>query len=120
VALPDAPLDPSSAQEGRLIRRGCARCSPARTGACIACSSRAAAARAGSLDGAGAFLVRAVRRRPLPVSLCGSRYTRYWTVTQGFGRVARASGGWTAVVVQRAGTVVVAARFSLGRVFGQY
>jgi hypothetical protein len=45
-------------------------------------------------------------------------YTRYWTPTNGALCVGPAAGGWTAVDVRRAGSVSVAARFSLGGALG--
>jgi hypothetical protein len=53
----------------------------------------------------GAFLVRV-------------RYTPYWTVASGEACVKR-DGDWTRVEVLRPGTVSVAARFSLGGLFGR-
>jgi hypothetical protein len=44
-------------------------------------------------------------------------YTRYWTVTSGDACVER-DGEWTGVTVRNPGTVTVAARFSLGGLFG--
>jgi hypothetical protein len=113
VALPDVPLDPSSAQEGRLIEHGLPymrevfssrhwrvyrvlRSTPLVQGPgrliALGHDSFALQARA-----AGSFLVRI-------------HYTRYWTVTRGAGRVGRAPGGWTSVNVGGPGPVSVAAR----------
>jgi hypothetical protein len=121
VALPDTTLDPSSAQEGRLIRRGLpflrlvfasshwrvyAVASPtplaAGPGRLTALGHDSFSLRA---DSAGTFLVRV-------------HYTRYWTLARGSGCVARAPGDWTSVSVTAPGQVVVAARFSLGRALG--
>ncbi len=121
VALPDVRLDPSSAQEGRLIERGLPYLrevfssrhwrvyrvlgstplvqGPGRLSA-LGHDSFALQARA-----AGSFLVRI-------------HYTPYWTLAGGVGCVGPAGGGWTSVDVRRAGTVRVAARFSLGRALG--
>ena len=46
------------------------------------------------------------------------RYTRYWTVTAGSACVER-EGEWTAVEMDHPGIVRVAARFSLGALFGR-
>jgi hypothetical protein len=120
VALPDVPLDPSSAQEGALIRRGLPYlrevlrsahwrifrvlgATPLASGpgrlTSIGHDSFALDARA-----PGRFLVRV-------------RFTRYLTITRGAGCVAPAPGGWTAVSLRSSGPAVVAARFSLSRAF---
>jgi hypothetical protein len=121
VALPDAPLDPSSAQEGRLIDRGLPylrevfssrhwrvyrvlaptplASGPGRLTA-LGHDSFALQASA-----AGAFLVRV-------------HFTRYWTFVHGGGCVRPAPGGWTSVTVRAPGTVLLAARFSLARALG--
>jgi len=118
VALPDAPLDPSSSAEGRLIRRGLpylrevfasshwriyavADPTPIASGpgslTSLAHDSFALRAHA-----AGRFLVRV-------------HFSRYLAVTAGDGCVRSAPQGWTAVRVRAPGRVVVAARFSLSR-----
>jgi len=122
VALPDVPLDGSSAQEGRLIRSGLAylrevaRSPHWRIFRVIGATPLAQGP--GTLtglghdwlslraDAAGSFLVRA-------------HYTRYWTATSGAACISRAAGGWTRLTVPRPGPVTIAARFSLGRAFGQ-
>jgi hypothetical protein len=121
VALPDTPLDPSSAQEGRLIRRGVPylrEVFASRHWRIYAVRSPTPLAsgpgRVSSLGhdsftlrafSAGAFLVRV-------------HFTRFWTFTQGAGCVTPAPGGWTALTLGRPGTVTVAARFSLARALG--
>ena len=123
VALPDTPLDPSSAQEGRLIRGGLpylravfrsrhwtvyAVRDPVPLlegppGRLTSLGSDSFTLRANS---PGRFLVRV-------------RWTRFWTVTAGSGgRVARAPGGWTYVFADRPGLLWVAARLSLDRLLG--
>jgi hypothetical protein len=120
VAVPDVALDPSSAQEGRLIRAGLRYLRQVYAGAhwrvyrvLGAVPLASGPGRLTSLQHdafrlqattAGRFLVRV-------------RFTRYWTLTQGSGCVRPAAGGWTAVTVDRPGRVVVAARFSLSRAF---
>jgi hypothetical protein len=122
VALPDTPLDPSSAREGRLIRgwlpylrevfesrhwtvyavRGPTPLLEG-PGRLMALGSDSFALRA---NRPGRFLVRV-------------HWTRFWTVTTaGGGRVARAPGGWTYVFADRPGALRVAARFSLDRLLG--
>jgi hypothetical protein len=120
VALPDTPLDPSSAREGRLIRRGLPylhevfqsrhwRVYAVRAptplasgpGRLTALGNDAFTLQASS---PGAFLVRV-------------HFTSYWAVARGQGCVARAPDGWTSVRVRSPGTVVVSAHFSLARTF---
>lgn len=121
VALPDATLDPSSAQEGRLIRGGLAYLSEvfssahwriytvrsptpiaAGPGRLVSLGHDSFALRASS---AGSFLVRV-------------RFTRYFTVTKGSACVSPARGGWTTVRAGAAGEITVVARFSLARALG--
>ncbi len=122
VALPDTPLDPSSAQEGRLIRAGLpylrevfrsrhwtvyALRDPTPLfegpGRLTELGSDSFALRA---DRPGRFLVRV-------------RWTRFWTpTTAGGGRVARAPGGWTYVFADRPGALRVTARLSLSHLLG--
>jgi hypothetical protein len=121
VALPDTPLDPSSAQEGRLIRRGLPYLRMVFTsrhwtvyavrdptpllegpGRLTSLGHDSFALRA---DAPGRFLVRV-------------RYTRFWTLTAGSGHVAQAPGGWTYVTANQPGQLQIAARFSLARALG--
>ncbi len=120
VALPDVPLDSSSAQEGTLIRGGLpylrevfasAHWRVFRVlGAAPLANGPGRLTALGhdsftlSADTSGSFLVRV-------------RFTRYWTLTRGAGCVARAPGGWTRVTLRAGGTATVAARFSLSRAF---
>jgi hypothetical protein len=118
VALPDTPLDPSSAQEGRLIRRGLPYLRTVFT-------SRhwtvyAVRDPTSLLEGPGrlrslghdSFALRAAVPGRFLVRV---RYTRYWTLTAGSGRVAEAPGGWTYVTADQRGQLRVTARFSLAR-----
>jgi hypothetical protein len=121
VALPDTPLDPSSAQEGRLIRGGLPYLREVlqsrhwRIYAVLSATPLASGpGRLTSLghdsfalwaDTPGRFLVRV-------------HFTRYWTLVTGAGCVGRAPGGWTSVVARASGTLVVRARFSIGRALG--
>jgi len=118
VALPDTPLDPSSAQEGRLIRRGL----PYLRTAFKSRHWTVYAVRDPTplLEGPGrltalghdSFALRALTPGRFLVRV---RFTRYWTLRTGVGCVGRSSGGWTSVTVRAPGTVVVAARFSFAR-----
>ena len=121
VALPDVALDPSSAQEGRVIRSD-----PAFLKLVFASAHwRIYAVRnptplvSGPAHlvslGNDSFTLRVASSGTAEVRV---RYTRYWTLTAGRGCVGRAAGGWTAVRPAAAGTVVVSARFSLGRALG--
>jgi hypothetical protein len=121
VALPDTPLDPSSAQEGRLIRRGLPYLRTVFTsrhwtvyavrdptpllmgpGRLISLGHDSFTLRA---TAPGRFLVRV-------------RYTRFWTQVNGAGRVSEAPGGWTYVTAGVPGRVHIAARFSISHIFG--
>jgi hypothetical protein len=118
VALPDARLDRSSAQEGRLIAGGlpylrllfAARhwriyrvlaptplASGPGTLTALEHDSFALQAHA-----AGRFLVRV-------------HFSRYWTLSGGEGCVRPAPGGWTSLTLRAPGAVRVSARFSLAR-----
>jgi hypothetical protein len=121
VALPDADLDPSSAAEGRLIRSGLPYLTPVFSSAHWKVyavqqprplvSGPATLARLGNdsftlqVTAPGTILVRV-------------HFTRYWTLTDGKGCVGRGPDGFTEVRATAAGTIVVAARFSLGRALG--
>jgi hypothetical protein len=121
VALPDTPLDPSSAQEGRLIRRGLPYLRAAfasrhwRIYAVLAPTPLVSGPGRLTSLGHDSFALRASSPGSFLVRV---RYTRYFTLTRGAACVARAPGGWTAVTARAPGTIVVAARFSLGRAFG--
>ena len=121
VALPDVPLDPSSAQEGRLIRRGLPYLREVFASAhwriFRVLSPTPLASGPGRLTSLGhdSFALRALARGSFVVRV---HFTRYWTVTRGVGCVAPAPGGWTAVSLRAPGTAVVSARFSLARAFG--
>ena len=121
VALPDTPLDHSSAQEGRLIRAGLPYLREVLAGAHwrIYAVSGATPLLSGPgrltslghdsftlrADAPGRFLVRV-------------HYSRYLTLVQGAGCVREAPGGWTFISTPKRATVTVAARFSLSRALG--
>ena len=121
VALPDTPLDHSSAQEGRLIEAGLPylrevqRTRHWRIYAVL--GATALAQGPGALSGVGhdwfALRVRAAGRFLVRV-----HYTRYWTVQRGAACVSAAPEGWTVVTARAPGVVKIAARFSLGRALG--
>jgi hypothetical protein len=121
VALPDTPLDPSSAQEGRLIRRGLPYLQ-------VVFRSKhwtvyAVRDPTPLLEGPGrltllghdSFALHAVAPGRFLVRV---RYTRFWTLTAGSGRIAQAPGGWTYVTANQPEQLRIAARFSLSRVLG--
>jgi hypothetical protein len=120
VALPDARLDPSSAQEGRLIRRGLPYLREVFAGAhwrifrVLAATPLASGPGRLMSLGHDSFVVRARAPGRFVVRV---HFTRYWKLTRGSGCVAPAPGGWTAVSVRTPGTAVVSASFSLGRAF---
>jgi hypothetical protein len=120
VALPDSRLDPSSAQEGRLIERGLPYLQKVFTSrhwriyrVLDATPLTYGPGRLMNL-GHDSFMLRAFSAGEFVTRV---RFTRYWTVTAGSGCVRPAPGGWTSVTVSAPGTVVVAARFSLARAF---
>jgi hypothetical protein len=121
VALPDAALDPSSAREGRLIEAGLPYLHEVFAsrhwrifGVLGATPLVSGPARLTSL-GHDTFSLRTMAAGRVLVRV---HYTRYWTITAGGGCVSRAPAGWTYVDTTAAGTVTVAARFSLARAFG--
>jgi hypothetical protein len=121
VALPDTPLDRSSAEEGRLIRRGLpylreVLADPhwriyAVAGATPLLSGPGRLTSLGHdsftlhADAPGLFLMRV-------------HYTRYLALVRGAGCVRPAPGGWTFISTPQPATVTVAARFSLSRALG--
>jgi hypothetical protein len=121
VAVPDVPLDPSSAREGALIRGGLPYLRPVFTtkhwrvyrvlGATPLLTGP------GRLTALGhtAFALDARARGTL---LARIHYTRYFTVTAGDACVASAPEGWTYVRARAPGRIVVQARFSLSRALG--
>jgi hypothetical protein len=121
VALPDAPLDPSSAGEGRLIEAGLPYLREVeRTRHWRIYEVRHATPLAqgpGELTAVGHDWF-SLRARTAGRFLVRVRYTRYFTVAAGSACVGEAPGGWTEVSASRAGAVTVAARFSLGRALG--
>jgi hypothetical protein len=121
VALPDTPLDPSSAQEGRLIRAGLPYLrevfASAHWRVYRVLAPTPLASGPGTLTSLGYDSFSLLARAPGSFTV-RVRYSRYLTLADGSGCVGRAPGGWTAVSVDRAGPAVVVARFSLARAFG--
>jgi hypothetical protein len=120
VALPDAPLDYSSAAEARLLRGGHVpylrevwRSTHWRLFAVLGASALAqppAQLRSASSDSltlyaprAGSYTVRV-------------HFTPYWALASGSGCVARAPGDWTELEAHSGGSFRVVIRFSLARV----
>lgn len=120
VALPDVRLDPTSAQEGRLIRGGLPYLRQVFAGAhwrifrVLAPSPLASGPGALTSLSHESFSLRAYAPGRFLVRV---HFTRYWTITSGSACVAPAPGGWTSVRVSGPGTTVVSASFSLGRAF---
>ena len=121
VALPDTPLDPSSAQEGRLIRRGLPYLREVfasrhwRIYAVLSPTPLLSGPGRLTSLGHASFTLHAVSAGSFLVRV---HFTRFWTLAGGRGCVGPAPGGWTSVAVQSPGTVTVAASFSLSRVLG--
>lgn len=119
VALPDAILDPSSVDEGRLVAGGLAYLKPVWRSAHWRVfelrHARALAGGVGRLTGLEdqAFSVRATRAGDIPVLV---RFSPYWQVSAGAGCVTRAPGDWTLVRARGPGPLRVSVRFSLARV----
>jgi hypothetical protein len=121
VALPDAPLDPSSADEGRLIRAGLPYLRQV-------FASRhwrvyAVAAATPLVSGPGGVIALGHNRVRLLAFAPGRlllrvRYSRYLTMSRGEGCVARAPGGWTELIARAPGRLTVRALFSLPAAFG--
>jgi hypothetical protein len=121
VALPDTALDPSSAQEGRLIEAGL----PYLREVSRTLHWRIYAVRGATplAQGPGALLAVGhdwfmLRARAAGRFVVRVHYTRYWTVQRGAACVSSAPDGWTTVTARAPGIVRVAARFSLDRALG--
>jgi hypothetical protein len=118
VALPDAPLDSSSAQEGRLIERGLPYLREVFTSShwriYQVLTPTPLASGPGRLTSLGhdSFTLRALSAGTFTVRV---HFTRYWTLTRGSGCVGPARDGWTSVTARGRGTLLVVARFSLAR-----
>jgi hypothetical protein len=119
VALPDTPLDPSSAREGTLIRDGLPYLrlvfSSEHWRIYRVIGSTPLLSGPGTLTSLSSdtFTLRANRPGSFVMR---THYTRYWTVTQGDGCVATGPGGWTRVRARVPGALTVKARFSLSAI----
>jgi hypothetical protein len=121
VALPDAPLDPSSAGEGRLIEAGLPylrEVERTRHWRIYEVHHATPLARGPGVLSAVGHNWFSLRARAAGRFTVRVRYTRYFTVAAGAACVGEAPGGWTEVSASRAGAVTIAARFSLGRALG--
>ncbi|MHB8243611.1 MAG: hypothetical protein ACYDHN_16705, partial [Solirubrobacteraceae bacterium] len=121
VALPDVALDPSSAQEGRLVEGGV----PFLQQVFASAHWRIYAVRSPTplLTGAARLTALgqdsfALRARVAGWVLVRVHFSRYMTMSEGSGCVGRSMEGWTALRVRRPGVVVVRASFSVGRALG--
>jgi hypothetical protein len=120
VALPDAPLDPSSAQEGTLIRRGLPYLrevfSSAHWRIFRVLGATPLLSGPGRLTSLGhdsfSLLAHAPGRFVVRV-----HFTRFWHIAEGTGCVRQGPGGWTEVDAATPGTVLVKADFSFARAF---
>ena len=122
VALPDTPLDPSSAAEGRLIRAGLpylGQVFASRHWRIYAVRGAAPLASGpGRLTALGhdSFALRALSAGSFLVRV---RFSRYLAVASGRACVRAAPGGWTRVIAEAPGTLRVQARFSLAAALGR-
>jgi hypothetical protein len=121
VALPDAPLDPPSAGEGRLIRAGL----PYLREVFASRHWRVYAVLGARplLSGPGRLLAIGDDRVHLTASAPGSmivrvHYSPYLTVTSGSACAAAGPEGWTLVRARSPGPITLAARFSLAAALG--
>jgi hypothetical protein len=119
VALADAPIDYSAAQEAQLVRDGLPYLRPvwhdAHWRVFEVTGARPLARGPAVATGLGGSSVRLDAARPGTVDL-RVRFTPYWQLTTGRGCVSRAPGDWTRVRVDAPGTVVLRTRFALSRV----
>jgi hypothetical protein len=121
VALPDTPLDPSSAREGRLIRRGLPFLHEVyasrhwRIYAVLSPTPLASGPGRLTSLGHASFTLHAASRGTFLVRV---HFTRFWTLARSAGCVGPAPGGWTVVSLKAPGAVTVAAQFSLSRALG--
>jgi hypothetical protein len=121
VALPDTPLDPSSAGEGRLIGRGLPYLREVFTSShwriYAVQDAQPLLSGPGRLASLGHEEIALEAYAPARLQL-RVHFSRYLAVTRGRGCVARAGDGWTSVLARAPGRLVLQARFSLGRALG--
>lgn len=117
VALPDAPIDPSAADEAALVRsrppylREVWRDAHWRVFAVHDATPLATGARVTAL-GIDRVALEAAGARSV---LLRVRWTPYWQLDDGAGCV-RPAGAWTRLDLRRGGRVTLRARFAVGRV----
>jgi hypothetical protein len=121
VALPDAPLDPSGAQEGRLIRRGLPYLQ--QVFASPHWRIYAVVGATPLLEGPARLVSLGHNRVRLLAYAPGSllvrvHYSRYLALSRGAGCVRQAPGGWTEVVARAPGPLTLRALFSVSRALG--
>jgi hypothetical protein len=122
VALPDTPLDPSSAAEGRLIRAGLPYLGQVfasrhwRIYAVRGAAPLASGPGRVTALGHDSFALRALSAGSFLVRV---RFSRYLAVASGRACVRAAPGGWTGVIAKAPGTLRVQARFSLAAALGR-
>lgn len=122
IALPDAPPDPSSRDEVKLLRRGAPFLRQVWRDRHWRVFEVTDAVRLAA--GPAQLTALAEESFALRVSRAGGvlvrvHYTPYWAVSAGAACVAPGPNGWTRIVADRPGPVRVQARFSLGRLFAQ-
>jgi hypothetical protein len=119
VALGDAPIDYSAAQEAQLVRNGLPYLREAWHDAhwrvFAVTGARPLATGAATVTALEGQAVRLSARRSGSVDL-RVRFTPYWRIAAGHGCVEEGPGGWTRVRADAPGTIVVRAAFALGRV----
>jgi hypothetical protein len=119
VALPDAPLDYSAQGEARLIRSGLPYLRQvwhdAHWRVFAVEHPRALASGAARVTSITAQQVRLYARRTGSVDL-RVRFTPYWNIAYGRGCVEQGEFGWTRLLVDKPGRIVLDTRFAIGRV----
>jgi hypothetical protein len=123
VALPDAPLDYSSASEARLLRGGPLpylrevwRSPRWRLFAVLGASALAQPPALLTSASSDSLTVHAPRAGSYTVRV---HFTPYWALANGNGCVARAPGDWTELQAHSAGSFHVVIQFSLARVLSR-
>jgi hypothetical protein len=119
VALADAPIDYSAAEEAELIRDGLPYLRPVwhdahwQVFAVAGAQPLARGAATVTALGGSSVTLRATRAGDVDLRV---RFTPYWAVVAGQGCVSRAAGDWTRLRAAGPGVVVLQTRFAVGRV----